>query len=554
MDANSQGPRSASAAVLAKSNDRSLQQAFDDELGRMEHAVARAVMFMTAGGLVLTLYVAIFVAPRLGLFLTGYGLVTLGWFAMASFCLHRGVGLRMFRWVNPFAEISIPTGIIVIDVLTQGGLYAASSAVPLQIYSMLTAATVLRLRPILPLLVSVVAAVEYALVYLLLMHPQLPMGAASNPALRIDMMLMRSVAMVLGGGMATLACTVLWRTLGKASRGWRSRQLFGKYRLGEMLASGGMGTVYQATYCPEGGFQRPVALKRIHPHLVEHERFVSAFRNEAEIGSRLTHPNIVQVLDFGRIDNTYFLAMEFIDGMTLRQAFNACVALKVKPPARLVALLGREICRGLWFAHDGARDVDGARMRVVHRDLNPPNVLLSRTGQVKITDFGIARAMGEVRQYLTGRLEGKIGYMAPEQAREEPTDERCDLFATGVILWETLCCERLFGAESEIATLLALVEKKVPSTGDYRKDLHVELWDRFFERAICRDLGGRFRSAEEMSDSLTNILEIEGLPGPDELSDFLATLPFTEKGSAAVTTSESATTAVSGDAATTRMA
>jgi serine/threonine-protein kinase len=380
------------------------------------------------------------------------------------------------------------------------------------------------------------------------------MDAANNPALRLDMMLMRSVAMVIGGGMATLVCTVLWRTLGKASRGWRSRQLFGKYRLGEMLASGGMGAVYHATYCPEGGFQRPVALKRIHPHLVQHERFVSAFRNEAEIGSRLTHPNIVQVLDFGRIDDTYFLAMEFIDGITLRQAFNACVASKVKPPARLVALLGREICRGLWFAHNGARDAAGARMRVVHRDLNPPNVLLSRTGQVKITDFGIARAMGEVREYLTGRLEGKIGYMAPEQAREEPTDERCDLFATGVILWETLCCERLFGAESEIATLLALVDKKVPSTGDYRQDLRVELWDRFFERAICRDLGGRFRSADEMSDALTNILEIEGLPGPDELSDFLATLPFVERGGAAMTASDSAMTAVSSDAEKTRRA
>jgi serine/threonine-protein kinase len=524
------------------SDDRSLQQALDEELVRMERAVAGAVMIMATGGSLLTLYVAIFVAPRLGVSLTAYSLTMLGWFAAAWVCLGRGVGVRVFPWVNPFVEISIPTGVIIIDVLTQGGLYAASSSVPLQLYSMLIASVVLRLRPIMPLLVSVVAALEYALVYLLLMHPRMPPEAASNAALRMDMMLMRSVAMVLGGVMAALVSAVLRRALGKASRGWRSRQLFGKYRIEHLLASGGMGAVYHATYCPEGGFQRPVALKRIHPHLVQHDRFVEAFRNEAEIGSRLTHPNIVQVLDFGRIDDTYFLAMEFIDGITLRQAFGACVASSIRPPARLVALLGREICRGLWFAHDGARDAAGARMRVVHRDLNPPNVLLSRTGQVKITDFGIARAMGEVRQYLTGRLEGKLGYLAPEQAREEPTDERCDLFAAGVILWETLCCERLFAAESEIATLLAVVDKQIPSVGDYRSDLRVDLWDGFFAQAICRDPEGRFHSAQAMSEALTRILEVEGLPGPDELPDFLAKLPFTEKGAPGITATRDATT------------
>src|SRR5262249_12894814 len=156
--------------------------------------------------------------------------------------------------VNPFVEISIPTGVIMIDVLTQGGLYAASSAVPLQLYCMLIASVVLRLRPLLPLLVSALAAVEYAVVYLLLIHPRMPLGAGENAALRMDMMLMRSVAMVLGGGMAALVCAVLRRALGKASRGWRSRQLFGKYRIEREIATGGMGAVYHATYCPEGGF------------------------------------------------------------------------------------------------------------------------------------------------------------------------------------------------------------------------------------------------------------------------------------------------------------
>jgi serine/threonine-protein kinase len=332
--------------------------------------------------------------------------------------------------------------------------------------------------------------------------------------------------MFLGGLMGALVCAVFCSTLRKASSGWKSRQLFGKYRVEGELAAGGMGTVHRAVYCPDGGFQRPVALKRIHPHLSTHERFVTAFRNEAEICSRLTHPNIVQVLDFGRIEDTYFLTMEFVDGITLRQAYQACVAAARLPHGRVVALLGREICQGLWFAHHVARDATGARMRVVHRDLNPPNVLISRTGQVKITDFGIARAMGEVRQNLTGTLEGKLGYMAPEQDREQPIDERCDLFAVGIMLWELLCGRRLFEGENELDALLALVHREVPSVGAYRRDVQVALWDRFFGRALARDRDDRFATAQAMMEELTAILQAEGLPGPGELERFLSGLPF----------------------------
>lgn len=497
----------------------------------MERAVAGAGMILGAGGCLLTVYTALAISRPLGVMLTVYAVFILSWFALSRFLLGRGVGRRVYPWLNPLVEGSAPMGVVVIDVYTQGGLFAATSGVPLLLCGILSAATVLRLRPIMPVLVSGLAALEYALIYFLLISPRIPAEATSLRTVQMDMMLMRSVTMFLGGLMGALVCSVFRASLSKASSGWKSRQLFGKYRVEEPLASGGMGTVHRAVYCPDGGFQRPVALKRIHPHLATHERFVTAFRNEAEICSRLTHPNIVQVLDFGRAEDTYFLTMEFVDGITLRQAFKACVAARRLPPARLVALLGREICEGLWFAHHVARDAGGARMRVVHRDLNPPNVLLSRTGQVKITDFGIARAMGEVRQDLTGKLEGKLAYMAPEQAREEPTDERCDLFATGIILWELLCGERLFQGENEIATLLSLVNREVPSVGAYRSDAEVALWDRFFARAICRDREGRFPTAHAMLDELTSILRAEGLPGPGELSEFLAGLPFDGEGS-----------------------
>lgn len=508
-----------------KDNELSLQRAFDDEIVRMERGVTLAAMVMAAVGVCLACYVAIFVARGLGVMLMTYSVVMLVWFIVAYTCLARGIGTRVFPKINPFIEISVPTGVVVIDIFTQGAHYAATSGLPLQLYGMMTASVVLRVRPFLPLVVSTVGALEYALVYLVLMVPRLPPESTQNPALRPDMMLMRSVGILLGGLMGALVTAVLRRALAKASRGWRSNQLFGKYRLEKELASGGMGTVHRAVYCPEGGFQRPVALKRIHSHLARQESFVSRFRNEAELSSRLTHQNIVQVLDFGRIEDTYFLAMEFVEGRTLRDVFKVCVATGVRFPPRLVALVGREICEGLHFAHHEARDASGARMRIVHCDLNPPNVLISRTGQVKICDFGIARAIGELRQSMTGRLEGKLGYLAPEQAREAPTDERCDLFATGIILWELVTSERLFAAENEVLTLLALIDKEVPSVGLTCPEIDVAVWDAFFARALARDVEGRFQTAREMSDALGKLMALEGVSTPEDLRHFLELLP-----------------------------
>ncbi len=525
-----EGKRGGQPADALQQNELSLQRAFDDEIVRMERGVTAAAMVMSAVGLLLSAYVGLVVAPRLGVLLVGYSAMMLSWFTFVYVCLGRGVGTRIFPYVNPFVEISVPTGVIIIDIFNQGAYYAATSGFPLQLYGMMTASVVLRVRPLLPLVVAAVGAAEYALVYLFLLAPRLDAAAEENPALRSDMMLMRSVGILIGGLMGALVTAVLRRALGKASRGWRSQQLFGKYRIEEQLASGGMGTVHRAIYCPEGGFQRPVALKRIHPHLARHESFVSRFRNEAELSSRLTHQNIVQVLDFGRVEDTYFLAMEFVEGATLRHVWKVCQASRIAFPPRLCALLGREICEGLHFAHHEARDAAGARMRIVHCDLNPPNVLISRTGQVKILDFGIARAMGELRDSMTGKLEGKLGYMAPEQAREAPIDERCDLFAAAIILWELVAGERLFAAESEALTLLALIDKEVPSVGARRPDAKVLAWDAFFQRALCRDPAGRFQTAGEMGDALSELMRLEGAPAADELRRFLESLPREVRG------------------------
>jgi eukaryotic-like serine/threonine-protein kinase len=307
------------------------------------------------------------------------------------------------------------------------------------------------------------------------------------------------------------------RAIGKAAKSARAQDLFGKYRIERSIASGGMATVFAATYCPEGGFARPVAIKRIHPHLAGMGSFVEAFRNEAELGARLVHPNIVQVLDFGRVEETYFLAMEYVDGVTLGALMRVLRAGPRALSPSLVAWMGREMLEGLSYSHDGARDQDGRVLRIVHRDLSPGNVLVSRTGQVKLSDFGIARALRDASKYVTVSLVGHMSYMAPEQTSGHETDERSDLFSIGVILWELLVGKALFRRATEAATLLAIVNDPAPPPSEERGELAEPLWDAFFARALAREPGGRYQTAREMGDALLGLLDKIGPPRPDEL-------------------------------------
>ncbi len=278
---------------------------------------------------------------------------------------------------------------------------------------------------------------------------------------------------------------------------------------------------------PRGGFERAVAVKRIHPHLARDPRFINFFRNEAELSARLVHPNIVQVLDFGSVDGTYFLAMELVDGLTIQAFMKRAWAAKIALPPRLVAHLGREILAGLTYSHTAARAADGSLLRVIHRDICPANLLISRSGDLKISDFGVARALRQTGSDQTRTVAGHSGYMAPEQARALPFDERCDLFSVGVLLWELLCGKALFHRGSEGPTLLALMSADVPRPTDVRDGLHPD-WNPLFERALCRDPAQRFPSASAMSAALTDVEDPRGSASTEELAEFVArvlTLP-----------------------------
>lgn len=507
--------------------------ALDAEVSRLERTVARAGAFVCIAGIPLSLYIATSIARPLGMMILGLSIVLLAWFLFVRACLDRNIGIRIFQWINPLLEVSLPSLLMLIDVYSEGPAYSISQPVPLEFYGIFIAASILRLRPWVPVLVGLTAAVEYLLIFHWVIKPDLPAEMLAQTAFRPDMILIRGVILVVAGVAVTLIGRALRRAVKTAAEEVRSQDLFGKYRLGKEIASGGMGVVFKALYCPEGGFQRPVALKRIHPHLAKQEDFVERFRAEAELCSRLIHPNIVQVMDFGRVGETYFFAMEFVDGLTLLELVLRCRHYKRMIPPRLVAWIGRELCNGLAYAHGGAREENGQLMRVVHRDLNLPNVLVSRTGDVKILDFGVARALGEARQGVTGVAVGKLAYIAPEQLDRKQVDTRSDLFSVGVVIWELLCLQPLFNRETESATIGAILAAPVPPPSTLRKDLSTPLWDMFAEESLKRDPTERFQRAEEMVEMLDNILELEGLPRPDEFQLFLDTLPERPKKDAA---------------------
>jgi serine/threonine protein kinase len=249
---------------------------------------------------------------------------------------------------------------------------------------------------------------------------------------------------------------------------------------------------------------------------------VKSFREEAELGARLAHPNIVTVFDFGREGDTYFFAMEYVDGMDLSRLRKRCASARITIPPRIVALIGREIAEGLVFAHEVAQGADGKPLRVVHRDLNPANVLVSRTGQVKISDFGVAKALHDATAHETKHVVGKIAYLAPELARGDAFDARVDVYALGLVVWELLCLRQAFKRESDAATLSAVVTSAVPPPSFARPELEGTRWDRFCAKALQPDMSLRYSSAREASAALAAILQDDDSVAPGELAAFFA--------------------------------
>ncbi len=277
-----------------------------------------------------------------------------------------------------------------------------------------------------------------------------------------------------------------------------------RYNLIERLEAGGMAEVFLAEATSVQGFKKRVAIKRVLPHLASHTNFIGMFLDEARLGARLTHANIVSVFDIGKSDNSFFIVMEFVDGTNLKKIMET-LRLKRQPfPLKDVIYIAMEACRGLSYAHELVDD-DGNPVELVHRDVSPPNILISKRGEVKVTDFGLAKARTQLERTDPGVVKGKFSYLSPEVANGESVDARADIFALGVCVWEMLSGRRLFLGETDYETVQAVSGADVPSlVGD-----HAEV-DPQFEAMLLKSLSrkpdDRFQTAREFGDALASYL------------------------------------------------
>jgi eukaryotic-like serine/threonine-protein kinase len=261
-----------------------------------------------------------------------------------------------------------------------------------------------------------------------------------------------------------------------------------------------MATVFLARLSGVGGFQRFVAIKRLHPHLAHEHEFIQMFLDEARLAARLHHPHVVPILEVGESEDGYYLVMEYIEGDTLaRLMARSAQAAKPLPP-QVAVRVALDTLAGLHAAHE-LLDDEGKPLEIVHRDVSPQNILIGVDGSARITDFGVARAASRLTTTRSGQLKGKLSYMAPEQARAKPCDRRADIFAMGIVLWETLAKKRLFKGESEADTLNRLLYEPIPSLQSANPSVHPEL-EAVAMKALEREPDARFSTCSEMADAL----------------------------------------------------
>jgi serine/threonine protein kinase len=307
---------------------------------------------------------------------------------------------------------------------------------------------------------------------------------------------------------------------------------FGDYQLRYQIASGGMGTVYLARDFGPAGFVRAVAVKRIHPHLAGRRKFVDMFLDEARIISRISHPNVCRIYDFGQVGGTYYMAMEYLVGESLAGVMNAMVkdSRRFDEPRwhALACRIIADAAEGLHAAHE-LEDESGKPLNVVHRDVSPHNLFVNYDGSIRVLDFGVAFAAERLHHSTTGTVKGKYAYMAPEQIKSKDFDRRADIWALGVCLWEMLTAQRLFRRDSEVDTILAVGSVDIEPPSVHRNQL-APSFDRVVLKALQRDPDNRYATAREFGRDLLNVASQLGVSaGPAELSDWLKQLFYEQR-------------------------
>jgi len=297
----------------------------------------------------------------------------------------------------------------------------------------------------------------------------------------------------------------------------------GRYRVVDEIGIGGMASVHLARMDGPGGFQKWIAIKRIHPHLVEDPTFVNMFIDEARVAARISHPNVAAVLELGKHEDTYWIAMEYLHGEPLREVMRRTEELGQPMPPELACRVIADAAEGLHSAHELAGK-SGEKLNLVHRDVTPHNLFVTYDGCTKVVDFGIAKFASRIASTRAGTLKGKVAYMSPEQVAGEPLDRRTDVFALGVVLWELTTGQRLFRMESDLDTMAKVQECAVPQPSSIVRGYPIDL-EKIVMKALAKTKTERYRTARELSRALQSLLMRRSLfVAADEVTAYMQSI------------------------------
>lgn len=297
-------------------------------------------------------------------------------------------------------------------------------------------------------------------------------------------------------------------------------QQLGRYLLVEKIASGGMADVYRAKLFGIEGFEKDVAIKKILPYWSGNREFIDMLVDEAKVLLHLTHANIVQVFELNKEDETYYIVMEYVDGVDLRSLIKQLKKKEREFSPPLICYIAQQVLNGLQFAHE-RKDRHSKPLGIVHRDISPQNILLSSEGEVKITDFGIARVVGKTTETTTGTLKGKFAYMSPEQALGQRVDHRTDIFALGILLYEMITGDRCFKGDNDLKTLESVKEARITFPKNTLERIPSQLIDIILG-ALKKNREERFQTATSLRNEIRSLENTMGyLVSPSDLKQLI---------------------------------
>ena len=283
-----------------------------------------------------------------------------------------------------------------------------------------------------------------------------------------------------------------------------------RYQVVERIAAGGMAEVYRGESAGIEGFRKKVAIKRVLPKLSQNREFIHMFLDEARLCAYLSHSKCVQVFDIGQAAGAHFIVMEFVDGADLQGVLEHLQRHQLQMPVEVACLIAMHVCEGLAYAHD-ACDHLGQPLGIVHRDISPHNVLMTRHGEVKLVDFGLAKASSHLTADEEDIVKGKFGYLAPEVTLGQGADRRVDIFAAGILLWEMLSGRRLFKGENDVETFKQVQAAVIPDMRQIRSDVGDDI-AYVLQKALARDRDQRYLQAGDFAKDLSVVMQRLGKP------------------------------------------